>query len=142
MAISSYKTFLMKKGSGSTYEKLIDIKDFPDLMGAPENLETTTLTDSMHTYIPGLKNVDQLEFTANYDVDDFDTLQKMEGTETELAVWFGGTESAGVATPDGSDGKFTFKGYINVYVVGTSSNSVVEMKVVVTPSTVIAFSKE
>lgn len=34
MAISTYKTFLMYKASGgSTYSKLIDIKDFPDLGG-------------------------------------------------------------------------------------------------------------
>ena len=48
MAISTYKIFLMKK-STSTYEKLIDIKEFPDLGGAPEMLETTTLSDNMHS---------------------------------------------------------------------------------------------
>lgn len=32
MAISTYKVFLMKK-SGTSYSKLIDIKDFPDLGG-------------------------------------------------------------------------------------------------------------
>ena len=66
MAISSFKVFLMKKGSsGDTYEKLVDIKDFPDLAGAPEMLETTTLSDPMQTYIPGIQS-DALEFTANY----------------------------------------------------------------------------
>ena len=40
MAINTYKVFLMQKVE-STYEKLIDIKDFPDLGGAPEMLETT-----------------------------------------------------------------------------------------------------
>ena len=35
MAISTYKAFLMHKGSGVSdeWEKLIDIKDFPDLGG-------------------------------------------------------------------------------------------------------------
>ena len=46
MAISTYKIFLMKK-DGEAYKKLIDIKSFPDLGGAPENLETTTLSNSM-----------------------------------------------------------------------------------------------
>ena len=32
MAISTYKVFLMKK-TGTTYEKLVDIKDYPDLGG-------------------------------------------------------------------------------------------------------------
>ena len=46
MAISTYKVFLMKKAaSGGTYSKVVDIKDFPDLGGAPEMLETTTLSD-------------------------------------------------------------------------------------------------
>ena len=48
MAISTYKVFLMKKTTDA-YEKLIDIKDFPDLGGAPEMLETTTLSDRMQT---------------------------------------------------------------------------------------------
>ena len=39
MAISTYKVFLMKKGTtGNTYEKLIDIKEFPDLGGDPEKV--------------------------------------------------------------------------------------------------------
>lgn len=67
MAISTYKIFLMQSADGkSTWEKLIDIKDFPDLGGTPEMLETTTLSDSMQTYIPGIQSLDALEFTSNY----------------------------------------------------------------------------
>ena len=44
MAISTYKIFLMQKKENA-WEKLIDIKEFPDLGGTPEMLETTTLTD-------------------------------------------------------------------------------------------------
>ena len=29
-------------------------------------LETTTLSDNMQTYIPGVQSLDALEFTANY----------------------------------------------------------------------------
>ena len=60
MAISTYGISLMYKETGSTYTKLIDIKDFPDLGGAPEMLETTTLSDSMQTYIPGIQTLDAL----------------------------------------------------------------------------------
>lgn len=88
MAISTYKIFLMKK-STSTYEKLIDIKEFPDLGGAPEMLETTTLSDNMQTYIPGVQSLDALEFTANYTKEDFTKLKALEGQECEFAVWFG-----------------------------------------------------
>lgn len=92
MAISTYKVFLMKK-EASEYKKLVDIKDFPDLGGSPEMLETTTLSDAMQTYIPGIQSLDALEFTANYDKEDYATLAAMKGTETDFAVWFGGTES-------------------------------------------------
>jgi hypothetical protein len=137
MAISTYKVFLMKKGTGDTYEKLIDIKDFPDLGGAPEMLETTTLSDGMQTYIPGIQSLEALEFTANYTKADFTTLKALEDTPTDFAVWFGGTEAGGVTTPDGSDGKFNFTGLLSVFVVGGGVNEVVDMTITIAPSSAI-----
>lgn len=140
MAISTYKVFLMKgtnSGSSTTYEKLVDIKDFPDLGGAPEMLETTTLSDKMQTYIPGIQSLDALEFNANYTKEEFTTLKALEGQELELAVWFGGNESNGTLTPTGADGKFNFKGYVSVFVVGGGTNEVIGMTVSVAPSTPI-----
>lgn len=142
MAISTYKVFLMKKGSGSTYSKLVDIKDFPDLGGAPEMLETTTLSDGMQTYIPGIQSLEALEFTANYDKTDYQTLVALKDTESEFAVWFGGTESAGVVTPTGSEGKFTFSGKLSVFVVGGGVNEVVDMTITIAPSTPITVTTE
>ena len=136
MAISTYKVFLMKK-TGNSYEKLVDIKDFPDLGGAPEMLETTTLSDGAQTYIPGIQSQEALEFTANYTKADFDTLKALEGQEVDFAVWLGGTVAAGVATPTGSDGKFEFKGQLSVFVVGGGVNEVVDMTISIAPSTVI-----
>ena len=137
MAISTYKVFLMKKGEGSTYTKLIDIKDFPDLGGSPELLETTTLSDKMQTYIPGIQSNDALEFTTNYTKEDYDTLAALADTEGDYAVWFGGTEAEGVVTPDGSNGKFSFKGKLSVHVNGGGVNEVVDMTITIVPSTVI-----
>lgn len=135
MAISTYKVFLMKK-EASTYKKLVDIKDFPDLGGAPEMLETTTLSDGMQTYIPGIQSLEALEFTANYDKDDYTTLAALK-EEQEYAVWLGGTESGGVVTPTGSEGKFEFKGILSVFVVGGGVNEVVDMTITIAPSTPI-----
>lgn len=137
MAISTYKIFLMMKGD-SAYEKLIDIKDFPDLGGAPEMLETTTLSDKMQTYIPGIQSLDALAFTANYTKEDFTKLKALEGQEKDFAVWFGGTETVdGTLTPDGSDGKFEFKGQLSAFPVGGGVNEVVDMTVTIAPSTPI-----
>ena len=127
MAISTYGIHLMHKASGG-YTKLIDIKDFPDLGGAPEMLETTTLSDSMQTYIPGIQSLDGLEFTANYTKADFTTLKALEGKEEEYAVYFG---------EDGADGIFTFKGYLSAFPVGGGVNEVVSMTISIAPSTPI-----
>jgi len=139
MAISTYKVFLMK-ASGGSYSKLVDIKDFPDLGGAPEMLETTTLSDKMQTYIPGIQSNDALEFTCNYTKADFTTLKSLEGTAGSYAVWFGGTESGGVVTPDGSNGKYAFDGELSVHVSGGGVNEVVDMVVTIAPSTEIVAS--
>ena len=121
----------------NTYTKLVDIKDFPDLGGAPEMLETTTLSDKMQTYIPGIQSLDALEFTANYTKTDFTTLKALEGQEKEFAVWFGATDNSGTLTPDGSDGKFEFKGQLSVFPVGGGVNEVVDMTITIAPSTPI-----
>lgn len=134
MAISSYKAFLMQ-GTGDstlTWAKLVDIKDFPDLGAAPEPIETTTLSDFARTYIPGIENTEQKTFTCNYTAEDYATLAALKGVEQNIAVWFGGTETAGVVTPDGSNGKFAGKGYIDVFVAGAGVNEVVNMTVTLT----------
>jgi hypothetical protein len=136
MATSSYKTFLMYK-KADAYEKLVDIKDFPDLGGEPEMLETTTLSDSMQTFIEGIQSSDALEFNTNYDLETYKTISAMKGKESEFAVWFGGTEAGGTLTPTGDDGKFEFKGYISIRVVGTGVNEVREATISIAPSTPI-----
>ncbi len=138
MAISTYKVFLMYKASASAdYTKLVDIKEFPDLGGEPEMLETTTLTDGMQTYIPGIQTLDSMTFTANYTKTDYTTLKGLEGTEKSYAVWFGGTVSGTTVTPTGSDGKFAFDGQLSVYANGGGVNEVVNMTISIAPSTPI-----
>lgn len=142
MAISTYKVFLMHKAAAAeAYTKLIDIKEFPDLGGEPEMLETTTLSDKMQTYIAGIQSLEGLSFTANYDKTDFSKLKALEGKKEQYAVWFGGTESGGVVTPDGSNGKFSFDGELSVYPVGGGVNEVVDMNITIAPSTAINFAE-
>lgn len=143
MAISTYKIFLMKKAdAGKTWEKLIDIKEFPDLGGAPEMLETTTLSDRMQTYIPGIQSLDALEFTSNYTKEDYAKVKALEGKKIKFAVWFGGTEEGNVLTPTGSDGKFSFEGQISAFPVGAGVNEVVDMSISIAPSTPISMDEE
>ncbi len=143
MAISTYKVFLMKKGtSGTTYEKLIDIKEFPDLGGDPEMLETTTLSDKMQTFIAGIQSLDAMNFTANYTLTDYQKLVALEGKTEDYAVWFGGTESGGTLTPSGADGKFEFSGQLTAYPTGGGVNEVVNLNISIAPSTPISLKTE
>ena len=140
MAISTYKVFLMEQEStGNPWAKLVDIKEFPDLGGEPEMLETTTLSDKMQTYIAGIQSLEGLKFNANYTKADYSKLKALEGQTKKYAVWFGGTESAGVVTPDGSEGKFEFDGQLSVFPTGGGVNEVVDMNITIAPSTPINF---
>jgi len=134
--ISTYKTFLMTKDT-NTWKKVIDIKEFPDLGGTPEMIEITTLSDKVQRNIPGVQSLDALEFTANYTLTDYKALKALEGTEKEFAVWFGGTENGDTVTPNGSDGKFKFKGQLSVYTNGGGTNEVVEMTISIAASSAI-----
>ena len=137
MAINTYGIQLMKgtKGTGTaiTYTQLIDIKDFPDLGGAPEMLETTTLSDAMQTYIEGIQSADALEFTANYTKADYTALtdEAIKGQRVPYAVFFG---------DDGTNGKFAFEGYLSVRVNGGGVNEVVGMTISIAPATAITVS--
>ena len=137
MPISTYGITLMKgtKGTGTTitYEKLVDIKDFPDLGGAPEMLETTTLSDAMQTYIEGIQSAEALEFTANYTKADYTALtaDTIKGQKVPYAVFFG---------TDGTNGKFEFEGYLSVRVNGGGVNEVVGMTISIAPATAISAS--
>lgn len=138
MAISTIGSYLMQgTGSGTlTWEKLIDIKDYPDMIAPPNNLQATTLSDDEHWYIPGVKgNGGNMEFTANYTASDFATIKALEGTEGNFAIWFG--DNAG--TPDGHNGKFSFKGYPYVTKKGGDVDAVSEMTVGIVPSSKITF---
>ena len=143
MAISTYCVFLMHKGaSDAAYSKLVDIKEFPDLGGDPEMLETTTLSDKMQTYIAGIQSLDGLNFVTNYDLTSFKKLKELEGKTEKYAVWFGGTESNNTLTPTGSDGKFTFDGQLSAYPTGGGVNEVVDTNITIAPSTPIQFEEE
>jgi hypothetical protein len=132
MATSTYKSFLMKgntSGSTTTWEKLIDIKDYPDLGGEPEMIPSTTLSDGIETNVVGVQTLGSLSFTANYDLADYTALKALEGTEGQYAVWFGATGSGSSLTPTGSEGKFEFTGQPSVFVVGKGVNEVREMTI-------------
>lgn len=142
MAVSTFRTYLMYKASASAeYTKLVDITSTPDLGGTPNMIETTTLSDDTQTFIPGVKQLgDGLEFSANYTKTDYEALKALEGVEHDYAVWKGGTGNTGAtAVPDGSDGKWSFKGQLTVFPTGGGVDEAFGMTINIAPSTAITY---
>lgn len=143
MAVSTFRTYFMHKPSAaSDYELLVHITSTPDLGGSPNMIETTTLSDDTQTFIPGVKQVgDGLEFTANYDLQDYIKLKALENSPGEkFAVWKGGTgTSTANAVPTGSDGKWEFEGTLTVFPTGGGVDEAFGMTANVAPSSSITF---
>ena len=138
--IATYKSYLMyRTTSANSYAKLIDITDFPDLIGTPEKIDITTLSDAQRVYIAGIADREDMTFNANYTAQNFKAVNDLAGHNYEYAVWFGATGDVGSETPDGSDGKFEWIGDIRPGVAGGGVNEAVKMTVTCTPSTVVKF---
>ena len=126
MAISTQGVTLKWGASGANLTKVVDIKDFPDLGGAPEVLETTTLSDQIQTYIMGIQGSDMMEFTCNYTKATFETVLQDANKNLYYNLEFGNT---------GSEGIFEWQGQHTAWVVGAGVNAVTEFKIGIAPST-------
>ena len=126
MAISTQGVTLKWGTSAASLSKVVDIKDFPDLGGAPETLETTTLSDDIQTYIMGIQGSGMMEFTCNYTKDDFDEVMKDANKDLYYALEFG---------DKGDEGIFEWQGQHTAWVVGAGVNAVTEFKIGIAPST-------
>ena len=139
MAISTQHSYFMYKVS-TTWTKLFDFKNDPDEATAPDQLETTTQSDNIKTYIEGLQDNPQKQYTLNYDLATYRAIKALKGVEQDVAEWFGAA-SDGI-TPDGHDGKFSFDGMCSVYANGGGVNEVVDMTISIAASTEIVFAEE
>lgn len=129
MAISTYLATLKWGTSADQVEKVIDIKDFPDLMGEPNMLETTTLSDGAQTFIPGIKSMDSMAFTYNYTKADFAKVKGDEGKPLYYELDFS----------DGS--KFTWQGSHTATLPGKGVDEVIEAGISIAPSTEVVFAE-
>lgn len=126
MAISTFGVTLKWGTSADALTKKVDIKSFPDLGGAPEMLETTTLSDSMQTYILGIQSADAMEFEYNYDKTVYEQVEADANVRMFYSLEFG---------VNGSEGKFTWEGMHSTHIVGGGVNEVVGGIITVAPAT-------
>ena len=127
MAMNTYGISLKWGTSAEAVEKVIDIKDFPDLIAAPEMLETTTLSDKQVTQIPGIAGASDLTFTYNFTKEDFQKVETDAGKHLFYVLEFS----------DGS--KFSWEGQHTSGLPGKGVNEVIEAQVVCAASTPVTF---
>ena len=140
MAMNTYMTFLMNSTNGTSYTDIVPIKDYPDFLNEVNTIDVTDLQNACHVYIQGLQdNGGDMVFTANYAKNDYTTLRGLVGTEQYLAIWFGGSMSGGSLVPTGDDGKWSFRGMVNVGIVGKGVDEAREMQIHITPTTDMSF---
>jgi hypothetical protein len=128
-ASSTIDTYLGIKVSGDSesYDKLVDIKDFPDMGGSPEQIETTTLSNRVSTFVNGVQSMSSLEFLANYTLDDYKRIKKFQdGNVYEFCIIFGKSADG---TTYGELGAFTWQGSLSAWLVGGGVNAVREMRI-------------
>ena len=118
MAISSYNTKL------TIGAKDYKIKDFPSILGQRSSLETTTLSDDAQTFIAGIRQQSEsFPFLANYDATVYAEINALK-EEQECKLTFG----------DGSS--YTWNGMVSASINEGSVDSVLEMTISVTPTSV------
>lgn len=132
--LSTMDTFLMIK-KDSAYVKLVDIVNYPDMGGEPEQIDITTLTDHMKRSIPGVQEVESLNFESNYTPENYAALKALDNVETDYALWFGRNETT--KEPDGHDGKFAWTGSMVSYLVGGGVNEARKINSIIMPATEI-----
>ena len=129
MATSTIHTYLEYKPAGetSTWTILCPIKNYPDLSESPERIDVTTLSDEMRHYVPGVRDLPDYDFLANYEKDRYQAIVALRNQELDLRVRFGETTDIEVSN-------FTFRGKIDATINGGEVNSAREMTVNVYPS--------
>lgn len=131
MAVSTASTILKHKVADG-FVKLVDIKEYPDMGGEPEKIETTDLSATKYkTNILGLQDSPDLTFTANYTPEAYAKLDEItEENDYQLVL--------GV---DGVHGTFEWTGDLSVFLGGGGVDDVREMTISMNATGEITFTQ-
>lgn len=138
MARLTKGSFLMyKTTAGGTYSKLCDITEYPDLDQEPETEDSTTLSDTAHTYIMALPDSGgSYVFNTWLSATDGALISGLKDQTVYLAFYVGGTESGGVITPTGSVFKREWQGQVSYQITGAGTADIAPASVACTVGTV------
>jgi len=99
----------------TTYTDLPDLQDVPELGGAPDKVEVTTLVDGTRRYINGVVDYGDLAFTFLYDNDDASaSWRTLQGFNGVLKTWK-------ITLPDTTTFVFTGYGYAKLNATGINA---------------------
>ncbi len=112
--------------SANSLAELCKIKTFPQLNGEREQIESTDLTDTSQTFVPGVQSVESMQFSANFTLAAYTSLKT-----NALKDGFFELDFASAAA------KATWEGQYDVYVNDGEVNGLIEMTIVCYPSTVV-----
>ena len=127
MAKCTNVTYLMheKADAPGTFEKLIDITEYPDLGGEKEKLDVTTLSDTKKRTINGIEDTGDLAFKAWYEKADYKKLLDLQEAGKVVNTSYGLEKRVLTA-------KWEWAGVMAVYPTSGSSNNAREMSFSIT----------
>ena len=136
MAQSTFGTKLyVYDDESQSWEKLPPIKDFSDLGGEPEMIETTTLEDPNQTNIFGVQSMDTITFTTNFDKSDFYKFNRLADHQIRsFKIVF----SHGTLDDMIDDYATYWKGQLSIFKNGGAVNEVIEATVSISCSSPIS----
>ena len=116
-----------KSGLEGEYTDLTNLQEIPDLGGTAESIEITTLADSAHMYMDGIKSYgESLEFKFLYDATQFTTLNGLTGSIN----WQ-------VSLPDNTT--CTFSGTSSIRLDGVGINTALTYTLAIKPDSEMVF---
>lgn len=138
MARLTKGTFLMYKATaGGSYTKLCDITEYPDMDQDLATEDSTTLSNTAHTYIGALPDSGgAYTFNTWLKASEGSAISALKGTTVYLALYIGGTESGGVITPTGSVFKREWQGEVAYQIKGAGTAEIAPASVSTTVATV------
>jgi len=138
MAESTIDTYLLDGGVATGVQTfttaLVAINDTSDLEGEVDQLQTTTLSDSSHTFIDGVQGNDPWVFECNYSKASYEALKELAGIEKYYGVFMGDLSGS---NPTGADGMWVAKGKLSVKVLAMAVNEVRKMSVKIIKTTAV-----
>ena len=117
----SYKTT-----EAGSFTEISNLQEFPDLGGAAEKVDVTTLADGNYKYNNGIKDFGDLQFTFLYDNSDSTSNYRVCRTieESEEVVYWE------VEFPDGT--LFDFEGQASTAITGAGVNAALQFTLTIT----------